>query len=497
MIVYAYLKEFTDRAASDEDVILDSDGKDGSKFTMAQFAKLYFRQPRHASKEKDWTWKDLTEKVKFTLRPIPHSLLKLEDGDLDKIAQDSFLCIMRYMGDESLKRGQTLTDCVYELLTICHQNPRMRDEVFCQIVKQVTNNRSPKTHSASRGWRLFSILCAYFECSLVFKPYLFKYLNDMASNPSRAFYGTASTCLQNLTKTFKYGGRKELLNGAEVAAITVGKTLRHIVYYFPGGHKQLISTSTVTVAEEIIQEMCQEINILSSAEQQEFCLCVVLPKEETMKMISNDEYILDICTSMEMNNKEYLFILKRTVWIHPLRLDNDLYIDFMFFQVSQEQVVNLVPKSVLAERTNAQWADRINIKLESINREMTAVAARQKFLESLSKWPLFGSQFIFIFDAVDGDKHTGDCLLVINKHGLKFLNTSNQSIPDIPLTQILTTNKYETESGSFLDIKVGKLLDKRTLTLETDKGNEISRLMGQYIYVDSKNRGYIDGGNPE
>lgn len=51
---------------------------------------------------------------------------------------------MRYMGDENLKRGQTLTDCVYELLAICHQNMRLRDEIYCQIVKQVTNNRSPK-----------------------------------------------------------------------------------------------------------------------------------------------------------------------------------------------------------------------------------------------------------------------------------------------------------------------------------------------------------------
>lgn len=50
-------------------------------------------------------------------------------------------------------------------------------------------------------------------------------------------------------------------------------------------------------------------------------------------MISNDEYILDICTEMEMGNKDFYFILKRIVWIHPLRLDNSLYMDFMFFQV--------------------------------------------------------------------------------------------------------------------------------------------------------------------
>ncbi|VDD88675.1 unnamed protein product [Enterobius vermicularis] len=321
--------------------------------------RKYYRKSFFFVADKDWTWKDWTEKVKYTNRPISHSLLKLEGNEMDKLAVDSFLCIMRYMGDENLKRGQTLTDCVYELLAICHQNMRLRDEIYCQIVKQVTNNRSPKTNSASRGWRLFSILCAYFDCSIVFRPYLLKYLADVADDPKRAFHGTAATCLQNLKKTFSYGGRKFLLSGAEIEAIT------------PGPNKQTISTNTVTVAEEIIQVMCQELNVLSPAEQQEFCLCAII--KNTSKMISNDEYILDICTEMEMGNKDFYFILKRIVWIHPLRLDNSLYMDFMFFQ---------------------------------------------------------------IHDAIDGEKHTRNCILVINKHGLKFTNVADRQIRDIPLNQV-------------------------------------------------------------
>lgn len=52
-----------------------------------------------------------------------------------------------------------------------------------------------------------------------------------------------------------------------------------------------------------------------------------------MKLLANDEYILDISTELEHKQKEFFLLLKRTVWIHPLRLDNDLYIDVMFFQV--------------------------------------------------------------------------------------------------------------------------------------------------------------------
>lgn len=55
--------------------------------------------------------------------------------------------------------------------------------------------------------------------------------------------------------------------------------------------------------------------------------------DNTMKLMANDEYILDVTTELEFKRRDYFLLLKRTVWIHPLRLDNDLYIDVMFFQV--------------------------------------------------------------------------------------------------------------------------------------------------------------------
>ena len=86
---------------------------------------------------------------------------------------------------------------------------------------------------------------------------------------------TAQVCLQHLQQTFQHGGRKILLGAKEVEEITSGRNLRRQVYGLPGGHKRVISTKIVTVAEEIIQEICTEMNIRSPAEQQEFSLCYV------------------------------------------------------------------------------------------------------------------------------------------------------------------------------------------------------------------------------
>lgn len=56
----------------------------------------------------------------------------------------------------------------------------------------------------------------------------------------------------------------------------MGKNLKRQLYYLPGSHKQVINTRAVTVVEEIIQQLCQDLNVRSPAEQQEFCLCYIL-----------------------------------------------------------------------------------------------------------------------------------------------------------------------------------------------------------------------------
>ncbi|EJW78824.1 hypothetical protein WUBG_10268 [Wuchereria bancrofti] len=75
---------------------------------MMQFAILYFRRPKGVSsgiinninfnsnsaqrKRKKWTWKEIAEKVKHTNKPISHSLLRLDNNEADKLAQDAFMC---------------------------------------------------------------------------------------------------------------------------------------------------------------------------------------------------------------------------------------------------------------------------------------------------------------------------------------------------------------------------------------------------------------------
>lgn len=123
---------------------------------------------------------------------------------------------------------------------------------------------------------MFSIIAAYFDCSETLRPYLFKYLETAAYDKRRAFHGTAIVCLQNLRRTFKYGGRKNVPSIEEIAAISAGRNSKRQMYRLPGGTERVINTKSTTVVNDIIEEICLMLNVKSQIEMEEFSLyCIV------------------------------------------------------------------------------------------------------------------------------------------------------------------------------------------------------------------------------
>jgi hypothetical protein len=56
--------------------------------------------------------------VKFTKSPIQASLLQLDSNELNKLALEGFLSIMKYMGDYPMAKGQSEVDSVYTILMV-------------------------------------------------------------------------------------------------------------------------------------------------------------------------------------------------------------------------------------------------------------------------------------------------------------------------------------------------------------------------------------------
>ena len=106
---------------------------------------------------------------------------------------------MRFMGDYPLAKNQKDIDCIYFLLQALHHHAEMCDEIYCQLMKQTTNNKSTKVDSCLKGWRLMAILCAYYKSSELLRPYLFKYLENNATDSKRP-YNCRNFPSQNIDK---------------------------------------------------------------------------------------------------------------------------------------------------------------------------------------------------------------------------------------------------------------------------------------------------------
>uniref|UniRef100_A0A914Z2R1 Rho GTPase-activating protein 39 n=1 Tax=Panagrolaimus superbus TaxID=310955 RepID=A0A914Z2R1_9BILA len=89
---------------------------------------------------------------------IKHALLDPHDKKLKKYASSVFKLIMSYMGDKKSKTVPEQT--ALSILELRQEKPIINDEIFLQIMKQLTENA--KADSVRRGWELLGILLFFF-----------------------------------------------------------------------------------------------------------------------------------------------------------------------------------------------------------------------------------------------------------------------------------------------------------------------------------------------
>uniref|UniRef100_A0A3B5AAX9 MyTH4 domain-containing protein n=1 Tax=Stegastes partitus TaxID=144197 RepID=A0A3B5AAX9_9TELE len=115
--------------------------------------------------------------------------------------------------------------------------------------------------SCQRGWRLMYILTAFHRCSDVMKPFLLKFLQDASDSPGQQYQGIAKACEQNLRRTFQYGGRVQYPNSMELKAMLAGRSSKRQLFLLPGGIERHLKIKTCSVALDVIEELCQEMEL--------------------------------------------------------------------------------------------------------------------------------------------------------------------------------------------------------------------------------------------
>jgi len=145
--------------------------------------------------------------LKWSKTPIHQTLLNIEqDTDqagkpLGKKAIKLFKNILGYMGD---KKAQYPDQLMSELVNAClTESPRLRDEMYMQLMKQLTLN--PDSESKRKGWQLMLIMLDCFAPTGEFENHVEFFLRSQLPDPE------ASQYINTIHQTI-YGGNRP--NGA-------------------------------------------------------------------------------------------------------------------------------------------------------------------------------------------------------------------------------------------------------------------------------------------
>eukprot|EP00117_Sycon_ciliatum_P037453 scpid4622/ scgid28017/ Unconventional myosin-XV; Unconventional myosin-15 len=486
-------------------------------------------------KGKSWSWREYADLVKFTKSPIQASLLKLDpkNTQINKLAVECFIAIMRFMGDYLMK-GKQETDLVYFILKTCHDHEELRDEVYCQLIKQTTTNKSTKTDSCARGWRLMMICTAYHGCSDLLRPFLYRYLQVTAQDTKREFHSTASICESNMKLTSRLGGRKDPPGKLELKALASGRHTKRQMFYLPGDMTKVVKIKTCTIARDVIRDLCGMMGLTSELDCDEYGLYADLGKQSLPLPIQPNDYILDITTMLERQKLEYWLFFKKIVWFRPMRLENALFINLLYHQIrpdvmrahlivldggqldpdvqlrvsllaslqhrilgqdqppTRAQVSKLLPPSLAHMSTPDQWVSEVAQEWDEIASRILPMDAKAKYLSVAMTFPLYGSCFFPIKNASDS-RVQGESIMAINKSGVHFLSyKTRETLVTYTFGEIVSTRKLRSNSGrQYLDLKCGNLMVVKVTRCETPYGREIGPLIALYskMHLEEKRRG--------
>uniref|UniRef100_A0A2R8ZV14 MyTH4 domain-containing protein n=1 Tax=Pan paniscus TaxID=9597 RepID=A0A2R8ZV14_PANPA len=250
------------------------------------------------------------------------------------------------------------------LLQLCGDHEVMRDECYCQVVKQITDNTSSKQDSCQRGWRLLYIVTAYHSCSEVLHPHLTRFLQDVSRTPGLPFQGIAKACEQNLQKTLCFGGRLELPSSIELRAMLAGRSSKRQLFLLPGGLERHLKIKTCTVALDVVEEICAEMALTRPEAFNEYVIFVVTNRGQHVCPLSRRAYILDVASEMEQVDGGYMLWFRRVLWDQPLKFENELYVTMHYNQVLPDYLKGLF-SSVPASRPSEQLLQQVS-KLASL-----------------------------------------------------------------------------------------------------------------------------------
>ncbi|XP_029453360.1 myosin XVB [Rhinatrema bivittatum] len=473
---------------------------DVNQYTMLEFAMKYFRE---AMMTLGWKGMSAERKnpailIQHTKVPIQESLIYYTDNELNEFATHNFMSLMRFMGDQASHKGTDEVDHIYQILQLCKEKENLRDEIYCQVIKQITQN--PRQESCTRGWQLLSLLCGFFLPSTTLLPYVTKYLQESA-RPANGHQELVSTCQENLRRTTLYRGRRHLPFMVEMEALLKGHDARRLLIKLPGGMEYGTKIKTFTVGADVLKEFCEQLGVDDLEEIREFSIFANKSNGEVVRPIRSEEYIHDFL--LEDNSVTLEF--RRVTWKLPLHFENAIFTDIHYNQVSQaylngklllqnqlrqvgtlaalqlwikgletapskQELLNSIP--VTLQHANLQIIGQyVNEDLKPIQK-LTQREAKIQFVETVMQFPLFDYN-IYPVKRISEPGVPSPCLLGVNRQQIIVADSVSQklyfSIQLLDVQTMRTLRPLDSSSLQGVEVNYGSPSNPKTMWFELEQ----------------------------
>ena len=366
----------------------------------------------------------------------------------------------------------------------------LRDEIYCQICKQLTNNQGK--HSRARGWILLSLCIGCFAPSKAFAPYLLCFLRD---GPA----GYSAYCEHRLRRTILNGSRAQPPSWLELQA-TKGKKSLLLPITFMDGNTCTLKADSATTAKELCSRLASKIKL---NDQFGFSLYIAL-FDKVSSLGSGGEHVMDAISQCEQYAKEQgaqernapwrLFYRKEIFapWHDPTedqvatnliyqqlvrgvkygeyRCDKEedlamlsaqqYYIDNVLVnehdqvstcEINTDKLVaslsNYIPDDCLSEKTVEKWTNLIVLAFNKsyyYRERVSPLKVKEDVVEySKYKWPLLFSRFYEALRLQGPPLAKNDVIVAINWTGIYFVDDKEQVLQELSFPEIAICNSMK------------------------------------------------------
>ncbi|XP_074524694.1 unconventional myosin-VIIb [Halichoeres trimaculatus] len=486
-------------------------------FTLKEYSLEYFRQPTKDVNRQVMSRNSTPERLWANSRePLRQPLLKklLGNAELSHKACLAFTAILKYMGDYPTKQMQSPLELTDQIFGPATQHEVLRDEIYCQIMKQMTSNNN--RFSIEQGWQLMWLCCGLFPPSQSLLRPTQRFLDTRRREP------LASDCVQRLQNSLRLDPRKLPPHQVEVDAIQQNSTQIFHKVHFPNDTEAIFEVSTSTRIRDLIQSISKKLG-LSTADG----FSIFVKTQDKFLSLNDTEYFFDTLrqiTDWSKNTKRirdggpvsapYSVFFMRKLWFNvvPGRdLEADLIFHFPqelpkyltgYHRSTKEEMTNiaallfrikanndktqlvtipkmlkeLVPADSLKLVSENEWKKSITA---TFNKQagMTVDEAKVAFLKAVHRWPTFGCTF-FPVKQTSEPNFPDIVLIAVSKQGLNIIHPKTKDVlANHPFNRIANW----CSGSTYFHMTIGNLVKGTKFLCETSLGYKIDDLITSYV----------------